>query len=76
MKSEARSVWPRSALRSLEGLQFGAAYLAEGAQRINRVAVHKLSQFRKRLVPCERRIDNCSNHCLGRDKTRIRFIRA
>ena len=44
--------------RRLQSLQFGAAYLAEGAQRINRIAVHKFSQFRKRLVRCEwRRAD-------------------
>src|SRR5271166_6504501 len=51
--------------RRLQSLQFGAAYLAEGAQRINRIAVNKLSQFRKRLVWCEIRLDNCSNDCLG-----------
>jgi hypothetical protein len=47
--------------RRLQSLQFGAAHLAEGAQRINRIAVHKFSQFKKRLVRCEVRIDNCSN---------------
>ena len=51
--------------RRLQGLRFGAAYLAEGAQRINGIAVHKLSQFRKCLVRCEIRIHNCSNDCLG-----------
>jgi hypothetical protein len=51
--------------RRLQGLRFGAAYLAEGAQRINRMAVHQLSQFRKRLVRCETCLDNCSNDCLG-----------
>src|SRR5260370_41950278 len=51
--------------RRLQNLQFGAAYLAEGAQRINRMAAHQLSQFRKRLVRCEIRLDNCSNDRLG-----------
>ena len=51
--------------RRLQSLQFGAANLAEGAQRINRMAVHQLSQFRKRLVRREICLDNCSNDCLG-----------
>ena len=49
-------------LRILESLQFSAAFLAEGTQRIYRVAVHQLSQLRKRLVWCEIRIDNQSNN--------------
>ena len=51
--------------RPFRALQFGAAYLAEGAQRINRIATDKFSQFKKRLVRCAIRIDNCSNDCLG-----------
>jgi hypothetical protein len=51
--------------RRLKSLQFGAAYLAEGAQRLYRMAVHKFAQFGKRLVRCEIRLDNYSNNCLG-----------
>jgi hypothetical protein len=50
--------------RRLQSLQFGAAHLAEGAQRINRIAAYKFSQFRKRLVRCEICLDNCLNDCL------------
>jgi hypothetical protein len=44
-----------------QSLQFGAAYLADDAQWINRMTVNQISQFRKRLVRCEIRLDNCSN---------------
>src|SRR5580692_5392506 len=51
--------------RRLQSLQFRAAYRDERAQRINRIAVYKFSQFRKRLVRREIRIDDCPNDYLG-----------
>jgi hypothetical protein len=46
---------------SLKGLQFSAAFLAEGTQRIYRVVVYQLSQLRKRLVRCDICVDNHAN---------------
>src|SRR5262245_44084025 len=46
-------------------LQFGAAGLAEGTQRIYRAAVHQRSQLREGLVRRKIRVDDHSNDRLG-----------
>jgi hypothetical protein len=45
----------------LESLQFGAAFLAEGTQRIYRVAAQQLLQLGRRPIRCEICLDNHSN---------------
>jgi hypothetical protein len=45
----------------LESLQFGAAFLTEGTQRIYRVAAQQLLQLGRRPIRCEICLDNHPN---------------
>jgi hypothetical protein len=48
----------------LESLQFGAAFFAEGAQRIDRAAANQFAQLRNRFVRRTIRMNNHVNDCL------------
>src|SRR5215475_5002385 len=48
-------------------LQFGPTFLAEGAQRIDRMSFHQLTNFWKGLVGLEIRVDDQKND-------RVRFL--
>jgi hypothetical protein len=48
----------------LESLQFGAAFFAEGAQRIDRATAYQFAQLRNRFVRRTIRLNNHVNDCL------------
>jgi hypothetical protein len=57
---------PAAMLSECSGsLQFGAAFFAKGTQRIYCMAVHQLSQLRKRFVRGKIGVDNHSNDRLS-----------